>query len=145
MTDINREVAEKLFNLTIISDWPCYVDPECGGIVCSSTNDREDLPSSYDITADVYETGAPLFVDGIGECHNMHVIPQYSTNISDAWLVVERMRELGFRIQIHADKKSWTCILSQWNYDDKFISHEDTAPLAIVLAALKCMGNRNEE
>lgn len=73
-------------------------------------------------------------------------VPHYSTSIADAWLVVEKMR----------NKKTALCLLSvyepaknsfQWLCKVEFIgsdrfefSAQDSAPLAICLAALKAMG-----
>ena len=68
-------------------------------------------------------------------------VPDFSTNISDAFLVVDRMREKG-----------WMLTLMNWNYygetsftakfrnsdliNNEFEVKEKTAPMAICLAAL---------
>ncbi len=66
-----------------------------------------------------------------------YVGPHYSTQIADAWLVVEKMWDLGgFRVAIIAvDDGQYEC-----DFDDMratFTLQADTAPLAICLAALK--------
>lgn len=71
-----------------------------------------------------------------------------STNISDAWLVVERMRELGYFF--------WIETLAQdcGNYrvtfaitKDEYKTHSaisDTAPLAICNAALQALSEKKD-
>jgi hypothetical protein len=62
--------------------------------------------------------------------------PQYSTNIADAWLVVEKMQEKGWLVSIRNFPK-WTCEIC---FYDPIIVYAETAPLAICLAALKACG-----
>lgn len=59
-----------------------------------------------------------------------HRVPSYSTDIADAWLVVEKMRERGFVISATPNQQSWCATFgadSVWG---------ETAPLAICRAAL---------
>ena len=78
--------------------------------------------------------------------------PQYpfdpSTNISRAWLVVEKMRELGYSINIEAQQKGkWRCniilIGNEWTTRIE-TADEDTAPMAICLAALQALEVKGE-
>lgn len=121
MTDINREVAEKVMG------W------------------KRDIISG-------------LWFE------NDHTIARFKefnppTNISDAWLVVERMRELGFTVDIDNMTSSgvisapYNELVSYWTVvfepmygnpatpppDDHFYGVADTAPLAICQAALKAL------
>jgi hypothetical protein len=78
------------------------------------------------IVANLYPTGAGCFVEG--EAH------EYSTDISAAWEVVEKLHELGYFLGLYRDgfKK---CI---WEIDigaDIELT-DNTAPLAICRAAL---------
>lgn len=62
-----------------------------------------------------------------------------STSIADAWLVVEKLRRDGWRIQImvgYPDKDD--CLLA--NNHRTISGQGDTAPEAICLAALKAVG-----
>ena len=130
--DINREVAIKIMK------WHEWVD-----------------------TDDDYYGETPMFTvnkddrciwfygdeDDVQDCHD------FETSISCAWLVVERMRELGyeFGIAIHNDGINWTCYFVT-GYRPVFTEQNkemygtpvhqalaDTAPLAICLAALKAV------
>lgn len=72
---------------------------------------------------------------------NFEDIPAYSTDISAAWQVVEKMLELGAYVDIGIDKYGAQVQLD--NYDGKWESGEsiraDNAPLAICRAALKAL------
>jgi competence transcription factor ComK len=60
--------------------------------------------------------------------------PHYSTNIADAWLVVEKFPQIDICMSKVDDK--WNCFI-------EFADHmaiAETAPLAICLAALKACG-----
>jgi len=65
-------------------------------------------------------------------------IPHYSTDISAAWEVVEKLRGVW---DIRSMSKTWVAILSvQVGTSDKRVGEEaETAPLAICLAALKAV------
>lgn len=71
-----------------------------------------------------------------------NILPSFSpsTNISDAWLVVERMRELGFGVTIadYYQKELWECcFLGKRNNEGT--AAEKTITLAICKAALKAL------
>ncbi|WP_051291492.1 BC1872 family protein [Fictibacillus gelatini] len=69
-----------------------------------------------------------------------------STNISDAWLVVEWLESNigGISLESHCDEKRYD--FRVFNGSDLIAGRAETAPLAICLAALKCVegGNANE-
>jgi hypothetical protein len=66
-------------------------------------------------------------------------LPQYSTDISAAWEVVERMKEkFHFKIDWDKNLKSWLVTISDGYSFWK--AHEEAAPPAICLAALKAKG-----
>ena len=66
-------------------------------------------------------------------------VPYYSTQIADAWLVVEKMHSAS--IKTNADK--WIAELSI-DGEGNYWSWNDTAPLAICLAALKTKENNDD-
>lgn len=66
-----------------------------------------------------------------------------STNISDAWQVVEKMRKEGFVAHINVHPNRYTCeiyknIEGYYNFICK--QEAETAPLAICLSALRAKG-----
>lgn len=76
--------------------------------------------------------------------------PPYSTDIADAWKVVEHLRQAEYLIDIDSLSQSrWCCII---NGPEKVMGatltnhhfvHAETAPLAICLAALEVVENDN--
>jgi hypothetical protein len=70
---------------------------------------------------------------------NLFYIPSFSTQIADAWLVVEKLKQL--RPDVGLYDHGWVCTF----YGDLVCSADaDTAPLAICLSALKAVGVENE-
>lgn len=68
-----------------------------------------------------------------GYCHDS--VPNYSTDISAAWEIVEKMsEEICFVLIRYQD--GWLCDLGH-EYDEPDISRADTVPMAICLAFLK--------
>ena len=65
-------------------------------------------------------------------------IPPFSTDIAAAWMVVERMRELGWFFEVSAECDSqWVAYFDKERYASEAA---DTAPLAICRAALRARG-----
>jgi len=62
-------------------------------------------------------------------------LPHYSTQIADAWLVVEKMRPY---FEIYCDGGGWVARFG-WADAGTLAAYADTAPLAICLAALKAV------
>ena len=74
-------------------------------------------------------------------------LPAYSTSISDAWEVAEKLSDLGWYTNIERyTRKNWRVTLDKFveegESDDNIPSYgwSDTAPHAICLAALKAVG-----
>ena len=72
--------------------------------------------------------------------------PQYSTNISAAWQVVEKMREKGYMYDLfdcYEDTETHGCtfMIPVEPEIDEIVAceHAPTAPMAICLAALKAV------
>ena len=73
----------------------------------------------------------------------MTPVPDYSTNISDAWLVVERMLSFdtggaGWEFYLHNDT-AWCCGFIRPDAQGGEVDKIESAPLAICLAALKAL------
>lgn len=101
----------------------------------------------------------PYVVTGVEKagCPHVRRIDDYSTSISDAWQVVEKLVKEGDEHPVNLHKglpafgdhatpfevyknyagyPGWTCYF----HDYEVCVHADTAPLAICLAALKAVG-----
>jgi hypothetical protein len=68
----------------------------------------------------------------------------YSTNIEDAWRVVEKLKNTGdVLIAKDFDDNQWEVEITIWQNESihkHFVVKAETAPLAICLAALKSVG-----
>ncbi|MFE4202092.1 BC1872 family protein [Aneurinibacillus aneurinilyticus] len=73
-------------------------------------------------------------LDDSQELHVSYPVPHYSTNIADAWQVVEKFKECD--LQKH-ESGNYTCYITLYK---TYESDAETAPLAICLAALKAIG-----
>lgn len=82
-------------------------------------------------------------------------VPHYSTNIADAWMVVEKMgRWHGFDFMIVMPDPEQTFHLRTYEAgwyeatndgpERRVVSYADTAPLAICLAALKAVSQEGQ-
>ena len=69
-----------------------------------------------------------------------------STNIADAWLVVEKILELGYSFELDNTLNNWYCEIIYGHNEDMPIhkATASTAPMAICLAALKALEVNNE-
>ena len=67
-------------------------------------------------------------------------IPHYSTDIADAWLVVEKMKASAFEVTIDDTDGDWWALFADLEYKHISSAYADTAPLAVCRAALKAMG-----
>jgi Phage ABA sandwich domain len=68
--------------------------------------------------------------------------PYFSTNIADAWRVVEKLIDEGYDINVYNHNKEFNVEINI-EEDDKhlwFYGEADSAPLAICLAALEVVG-----
>ncbi len=78
-------------------------------------------------------------------CRSRQVLPRYSTDIAAAWTVVEKLRSMGFGVVIDnlpstsGKSVGWTVAVIGISTQDTFAGTADTAPLAIVRAALKAL------
>lgn len=70
-------------------------------------------------------------------------VPEYSTNIVDAWKVVERMAELGYHLSLFEDtEEGWTARFHIFDHRCKGYGEGDTAAEAICRAAYEAEGYR---
>jgi len=77
-----------------------------------------------------------------GKTHR--IVPQYSTDVSAAWEVVEKLRQSGYQGGINwaISELGYECAFVEALHspDERQTSRAETAPLAICLAALKVIG-----
>lgn len=69
-------------------------------------------------------------------------LEHYTTNIFDAWQVVEKMRKMGWTLKLHEDRTpEWCAVFWDIPYrHNPSMAYTNTAPLAICIAALKAKG-----
>lgn len=96
------------------------------------------LTSKY--VSDFYENGGDTWWY-TPEGKSLTRIPDYSTDISAAWEVIEKVKEF---IRVGRNIKGrWWCEIERLSYQgepDTWFVLEDTAPMAICIAALKAKG-----
>jgi hypothetical protein len=100
--------------------------------------------------ADMHIPPAPAVKELRDGMDEWGILPFYSTEIGDAWLVVELMHTRGFWCQIrtpfegHDTADCWAGFTphstSGWNGRPDHWTQADTVPHAICLAALRCIG-----
>lgn len=79
--------------------------------------------------------------DDFNNSHCALDIPIYSTNITMAWKVVERLDAFTSAIQLErVDPHRWRVTLNVPRLDSLIAADAETAPLAICRAALKAIG-----
>lgn len=72
---------------------------------------------------------------GLGDPHEMFVIPPYCNSIEAAWEIVEKIE--WFCLQKEHDGSGWTVWDMAGTEEANLIVTADTAPMAICLAFLK--------
>ncbi len=76
-------------------------------------------------------------------CETRHWPPQYSTNISAAWEVVEKFTEAFADLDLTVEKGVWECVFDTREIVPRhFLAGADTAPHAICLAALAAVARK---
>lgn len=154
--ELDALVAEKVMGLKVLGLHPCW-DPECG--------DPQPCPYDAGVEHPVYLDHCSCDLDletelvrvsgwtrfRVGETgHSYHCIsrvPDYSTDIADAWRVIERMIREGQKFwqldSLGFEGERWrVCFARGGDTDDvrQWIpAVADTAPHAICLAALKAV------
>ena len=95
-----------------------------------------------------YSIGEPDYYDDLGASELHNPLPNYSSDIKDAWTVIEALQTKGFSFSLlwdaHILCKSFNVSnyandlpCRGWKGKEEFEIVEDSAPLAICLAALK--------
>jgi hypothetical protein len=95
------------------------------------------------VAENIFKLDAACWIHG---CEiTAHRIPEYSTDIAAAWLVVEKLRQQGFRIMVSTDDElEWGAYFEDRRHSSGSSEH-DSAPLAICRAALKAVSRQQDE
>ncbi len=116
--ELDKEIAEKIFGHEV---------------VLTKTKRHE-----------YYTIGKPDWYDEYGEMKLVNPLPNYSSDISNAWEVVEKFRDQGLQFELRVSPGTlwivWVARLSMIPFQEDELLAEakgESAPLAICLAALK--------
>jgi Phage ABA sandwich domain len=138
--------------MVVTRDWPCYREQECGELMAALDMEQAaEFPGRYD------ERG-PVWRDDDG--NYQEPVPEYSTDIRDAWLLVEKLHADGWYIAAFdypdALSVSVTCphgpcrkhggqrhSIRQWHGAEGV--RGSTMPHAICLAALEALTPETHE
>jgi hypothetical protein len=118
-----------------------------GLIICGCSDETIKVWKDYFKRATTFDFNSPMEIGRFGSdrtcnCCGRAYLPviRYSTDIADAWMVVEKLKTRERYIEILAPKgdKHWVCrVVSN---DETFGVGADTAPHAICLCALQAVG-----
>ena len=68
------------------------------------------------------------------------LVPHYSTQIADAWLVVEKMKDSGYCVELFYDMVAWSVSFMHIDRDEKHgADWRNSIETQICLAALKAV------
>jgi len=105
---------------------------------------RQDAPENYSCPEFGGNAGWWQEPDGDWLCANCmeEIFPSYSTNIAAAWQVVEKLREQSIAMTISTmGPRSETMVYTTVAGVNSSTVWEESAPLAICVAALKAVGS----
>lgn len=105
----------------------------------SVTNLRPGEWTSYLEEEQIYPDGSPFPLPRQDNRHLPVWLPHYSTNIEDAWEVVEHMKKRASMIYL-PDLDSQIAQASIWANSEFHLGCATTMPEAICIAALKAVG-----
>lgn len=93
---------------------------------------------------DLYTIGSPEYYDIQGDMQLQNGVPDYSTSISAAWEVVEKLKEIG-DLNLMITVGNETCAVTIGAFTELQTvtfsdANENKVPHAICLAALKAIG-----
>lgn len=132
--ELDLEVAEKVFGY-VVGRAPCG-----DGLTRTDEFEGETLA---DVDVQI-RAAYPKFIEQGGRMWPAQFTgPEYSTDIAAAWLVVEKLHEMGLYVSISKPPNAFTWDVRGWNEatnDNRFIAHAETAPLTICIAALVAAG-----
>lgn len=132
--ELNALIAEKVMGLQVLGVTACERDPECGylEVPYDPIDGRGESRSIYLRNCRCDNEKRATDTDYFGHFAGcVEVVPDYSLCIADAMLVVEKMREKEFDVEMEAASEG--CWMVKMNEVTEF---DDSLPRAICLAAL---------
>ena len=145
--ELDAEIARRVFGIDVLGMAPCHHDPDGGGLsVGEWDNQSIQRPVHILGTCDGHESfedGDPVY---FGHSWCLVPCPLYSTDIAEAWLVVEKMREMKkfITLSVYPDDEDgyWCSIDSPYSSFHKYQAERcNSASLAICRAALAALSN----
>ena len=137
--ELDALVAEKVMDW----QWRAWGDPPQR---CLYSPEAIASTVEYDLLGQVrLPTVSETTVPACGDepIHPVGHVPHYSTDIAAAWQVVGQLLERGLHVVIATPPPGWkNWDVRGWNPEtnsSRFISHADSAPLAICRAALEAV------
>ena len=86
------------------------------------------------------ESDMACYTDFIPGCDILRLVPPYSTQIADAWLVVEKMKDSGYCVELFYDMVAWSVSFMHIDRDEKHgADWRNSIETQICLAALKAV------
>lgn len=146
--ELNALVAEKVMGLNVVSmNHPCGFGPgwryEASTFIPPGGSWYIDEYPVYLPEHGIYPPVDDEMEKGLKYCI-VEPVPFYSTDIVDAWKIVEKLEEKGYVFHIYRygnwdkpeSKKVWQCFTGDPKYNLHPFANADTPPLAICRAAL---------
>lgn len=142
--ELDAALAERVMGLRVVHPaWPCGYYPDgCSIEIMHAADDENREPDSWHTELrPIHQVreGDPDNSDTHTYRFLCEVVPAYSTDIAAAWLVVERMRALGWCVAINDrmdDPEPWWCEFATDGYERGAQAWANTMPLAVCRAAL---------
>jgi hypothetical protein len=102
------------------------------------------------LSADMASIGSPHWIDIAGESELLNSLLNYSTDISAAWQVFEKLGLAVGKNTVYPNLEAWVCLTDMFNGEDWLFNHScgvygSTAPEAICKAALLAVGYEEGE
>lgn len=156
--ELDAEVVEKVFGLKVVSwetctyadgCWSIHPDLPTEGWACHAAREpvyfdpdlaHFDKDDDYD-PDDPIDRGSIAFRERAGhDIHACEVVPNYSTSIEDAWLVVEKLASNRREWKLHHRPGEYLAILRYGHGPNQhWSSYGSSMPEAICLAALAAL------
>ncbi|GIM45943.1 hypothetical protein DNHGIG_14920 [Collibacillus ludicampi] len=107
-----------------------------------SNRERDALVALYveNWTEEEVELALSAWESGVPSCGHRD-LPEYTTNIADAWRVVESLKERGYNVAVDIREDGvWCYVWKRECVGNLYSAKESTAPEAIAKAALRACG-----
>ncbi len=133
---LHRAVAERLFGLKGVGYYgpPAPKSRHIDQVPCATPEEAAALVERHRGEVTPSDSALKYWRDGWGPI----LLPEYEEDMHDAWEVVERLRDRGVYLSLHARPDGFSC--EAWTADHRRLTHHDckseTAALAVCRGAL---------